>query len=91
MALVAEIIKGIKESTDTELESPQLLWILRDFSLQLVSDEGESLTPSQYLDKSLELTKEESRNKIRRLLLSTFPDRDCIPLVRPITSEQDLS
>ena len=36
---------------------PSFLWVLRDFSLQLIDDDGESITPKEYLEKVLEGTK----------------------------------
>jgi hypothetical protein len=44
LALIANIVKGLNKNTDFENDSPQLLWILRDFCLQLVSTEGDSIT-----------------------------------------------
>jgi len=32
---------------------PTFYWVLRDFALQLVDQEGNALTQRQYLDKSL--------------------------------------
>jgi hypothetical protein len=32
---------------------PQFYWVLRDFSLQLVDHNGDRLTTTQYLDRSL--------------------------------------
>lgn len=69
--------------------------MLRDFTLQLVDDEGETITSREYLDKALALQKGfsdgvEQKNRIRRLLTTFFGDRDCHTLVRPLTNEDDL-
>ncbi len=74
---------------------PSFVWVVRDFTLQLVDEEGESLSPHDYLEKALQPqngTSEavEQKNRIRRLLKSFFPDRDCCTMVRPLTKEDGL-
>jgi hypothetical protein len=34
---------------------PSFMWVVRDFTLQLVDEEGEVLSSKDYLDKALEL------------------------------------
>ncbi len=74
---------------------PSFVWVLRDFTLQLLDEEGEAITPKDYLEKALEPQKGfsdniEQKNRIRRLLKSFFTDRDCCTVVRPLTKEEDL-
>jgi len=33
---------------------PSFLWVVRDFTLQLVDQEGESISPKEYLEKALQ-------------------------------------
>ena len=33
---------------------PKFMWILRDFALQLVDSDGEKISASEYLEKSLQ-------------------------------------
>ena len=83
-----------KETDPEELANlfPSFLWVLRDFSLQLIDDDGESITPKEYLEKVLEGTKniQDPKNKIRKLIKSYFKDRDCFTMVRPLTNENQL-
>lgn len=56
---------------------PSFLWVLRDFALKLVDNEGNKLTPKQYLDSALREQKGcseavESKNRLRRLLTHFF-------------------
>jgi hypothetical protein len=74
---------------------PTFLWIVRDFSLKLIDEEGKSITNREYLETALkqqrgisEITK--IRNEIRKLLKEYFHDRDCFTLVRPVEKETDL-
>lgn len=74
---------------------PSFMWVVRDFTLQLVDQEGEPLTPKEYLEKALEIQKGfsdsvEQKNRIRRLLKSFFKERDCCTMIRPLTREEDL-
>ena len=82
------------ESDPEELANlfPSFLWVLRDFSLQLIDDDGENITPKEYLEKVLEGTKniQDQKNKIRKLIKTYFKDRDCFTMVRPLTDEDQL-
>lgn len=58
------------------------MWVVRDFTLQLVDSENEPVSSKEYLEKALEMQKGfsdsvESKNRIRRLLKSFFKERDC--------------
>lgn len=69
--------------------------MLRDFSLQLLDAEGNSITSRQYLENSLKEQKGasdaiENKNRIRRLIKHFFKDRDCQTLVRPVEDEKKL-
>ena len=74
---------------------PAFLWVVRDFTLQLVDEEENSISSKEYLDKALMPQKgfsdsTEEKNKIRNLLKTFFKDRDCFTMVRPSTNEDDL-
>lgn len=89
---------GINQDVDPEEYSryfPSFMWVVRDFSLQLVDSEGESITSKDYLEKALQEQKgfsesAEQKNRIRRLLRCFFKERDCSCIVRPSTKEEDL-
>jgi len=71
------------------------MWVVRDFSLQLVDPEGEQITSKEYLEKALSQQRGfsesvEQKNRIRRLLKSFFGERDCCTMVRPLTDEDEL-
>ena len=88
-------LKSNESETDPEELAnlfPSFLWVLRDFSLQLIDDDGENITPKEYLEKVLEGTKniQDPKNKIRKLIKSYFKDRDCFTMVRPLTNENQL-
>jgi len=74
---------------------PSLLWLLRDFSLKLEDNEGNSITAKQYLETALNFQKgnsnvTEEKNKIRKMITAYFPDRDCYSMVRPVENEVEL-
>ena len=85
---------GDTETDPEELSNlfPSFLWVCRDFSLQLIDDNGENITAKEYLEKVLEGTKnlQDPKNKIRKLIKAYFKDRDCATMVRPLTNENKL-
>lgn len=59
---------------------PSFMWVVRDFTLQLLNEELEEINSNQYLEKALEeqsgfSDKIEEKNRIRRLLKSFFKER----------------
>lgn len=102
LSLVANLTKHIqiKSNGSDSYEDfgqyfPQFLWVVRDFTLQLVDETGQSITEQQYLERALQIQKgfsdaTEERNRIRKMLTNFFPKRDCCTLVRPVKNEQDL-
>ena len=89
-------LKGKYENDPEELSAlfPSFLWLVRDFSLQLVDDDGDTITPKEYLEKVLDTSKStydiDDKANIRKLIKSYFKDRDCHTMVRPITDESKL-
>lgn len=74
---------------------PSFLWILRDFSLNLVDDDGMPISADEYMESAIAdqpgFDKETtSRNRIRKCVRTFFPDRRCFTLPRPVISEDDL-
>ena len=66
-------LRSSEEETDPEELAnlfPSFLWVLRDFGLQLQDEDGENITPKEYLEKVLEGTKNmaDPKNKIRKLI-----------------------
>ena len=74
---------------------PTLLWLLRDFSLKLEDKNGNVITEKQYLINALENVTGtsdiiEEKNRVRNLINSYFPEKDCFVMVRPVENEEDL-
>lgn len=71
------------------------MWVVRDFSLQLLDENGANITSKDYLETALKESKgfsesSEQKNRIRRLLKTFFVDRDCCTMVRPLSNEKEL-
>ena len=74
---------------------PTFMWVVRDFALRLLDDDGNKLTAKTYLENSL---REQSgfsdavasKNRIRRMIVSFFKERDCYTMVRPTEDERDI-
>ena len=74
---------------------PSFLWVLRDFSLDLLDDAGQRITAGEYLESCLQpqegfSSDVQSRNRTRRLLMGYFRERHCATIVRPFESETQL-
>ncbi|GBG85078.1 hypothetical protein CBR_g39543 [Chara braunii] len=104
LSLITEMVKNIKMKSSSQSKSssaaelsqfaPFFLWLLRDFYLELQED-GREISPKDYLELSLRPAAGSdravvSKNEVRDLIRSLFPDRDCFALVRPVTDERDL-
>jgi hypothetical protein len=104
LSLIVNLTKNLQiRSMDSELDVdevanyfPTFLWILRDFSLQLLDSSGRVITSKEYLENSLMNQRGmsdaiEAKNRIRKLLKHFFKDRDCFALVRPSETEETLT
>mmetsp|Transcript_14472 Transcript_14472/g.34268 ORF Transcript_14472/g.34268 Transcript_14472/m.34268 type:complete len:1552 (+) Transcript_14472:171-4826(+) len=83
---------GEDDGADFSQYFPTFLWLVRDFTLQLVTPDGQAFTAKEYLERALQpapgFTEQiEAKNRIRRMLTHFFPDRDCFTMVRPVTDE----
>jgi hypothetical protein len=100
LSLTTQLSKNIAVSAEEGAASdltlsyytPKFLWLLRDFTLELLDAKGKPITPQQYLenaltDQSTVSKTSETNRKIRQALLNFFKDRDCITAVRPVNEE----
>ena len=83
-----------KDELLTEL-SPKFIWIIRDFTLEKIHPEtGQEISSKEYLELCLKNKRcgkgSENNNIIRQNIIKFFPERDCVTLVRPVDSEDDL-
>ena len=93
---VSKGLSGDEDSgADFSNHFPAFMWVVRDFTLQLKSATGRDIPPKTYLEKALKPEQEADetsvqKNRVRMMLSSFFPDRDCVPLVRPVSDEAGL-
>jgi hypothetical protein len=71
---------GEDDGADFAQYFPAFLWLVRDFTLQLVTPDGQAFTSKEYLERALQpapgFTEQiEAKNRIRRMLTHFFPDR----------------
>lgn len=65
---------------------PDLVWIMRDFTLDLCDRNGLPISADVYFEQCIEKCAVDKCNDIRSL----FPSRRCVPLSRPTLEETDL-
>ena len=110
LALVLNFAKKIQskynEINDYANNFPSFLWVLRDFALELIDNQGNEVTTKQYLENALKeeninlisnnsynkgiLEEINKKNDIRKTLKLFFRERDCYTLVRPVYDEKKL-
>lgn len=74
---------------------PKFVWVLRDFSLKLVDEEGGQISPNEYMENNLESKKgydkrTMQRNRVCDMLRSFFRERECHTLIVPAANENVL-
>lgn len=74
---------------------PSFMWVVRDFTLRLLDNDGNKINSKEYLEQSLREQRGtsdavENKNRTRRMITSFFKDRDCYTMVRPTENERDL-
>lgn len=68
------------------------MWVVWDFALQLLDQDGEDITSREYLENALQEQKGitdniAEKNRIRKLIKCFFKERDCVTMIRPLTDE----
>lgn len=75
---------------------------MRDFSLQLLDDEGRQITSKQYLERALAdyvtqgdvservAAEVKEKNAVKQVLRRFFRERDCCTVFRPVVDEEHL-
>ena len=95
LSLVCNMAEHFEEQ---ETSKPALLWVLRDFLLELMDDGGARLTPDEYLESTLhkkppegvDPQRSQAAREVRENLLKFFPHRQCATLCQPAIDEQQL-
>jgi hypothetical protein len=105
LSLVSSIAKHIHITADDyettnnhDLSTcfPKFLWVARDFSLQIVDDEGKPTDATTYFNSALRIAPnsdpEEAKNKVRVAINDLFPvhKRQCVTMPRPCSEESKL-
>lgn len=65
------------------------MWVVRDFSLQLVDEEANIISEKEYLERAL-TEKGGKDDDIRKYIKLFFSSRDCCTMIRPLTNENEL-
>eukprot|EP00928_Gymnodinium_smaydae_P018459 TRINITY_DN17022_c0_g3_i2.p1 TRINITY_DN17022_c0_g3~~TRINITY_DN17022_c0_g3_i2.p1 ORF type:complete len:864 (-),score=200.86 TRINITY_DN17022_c0_g3_i2:293-2884(-) len=84
------------EERGNEASRPTLLWVLRDFMLDMVDSQGRPTTPDDYLEQALhaapgrDASSGQAGREARQSLLRFFSRRYCTTLPRPAEEESQL-
>ena len=85
LAVYASVARSVRGDDESLYEAPELIWTLRDFHLEVQTEDGRSITPDEYLDNILKVP----GNEARRLLITEFPNRHLFPFARPVEKDTD--
>lgn len=74
---------------------PKFVWVLRDFSLKLVDEDGDDISSNEYMENNLESKKgydkrTMQRNRVCEMLRNFFRERECHTLIVPAADEDVL-
>ena len=93
LSLVANISEHIR-CGDDDLSTflPSFLWVVRDFALDLVDEQGHAIDQKDYLEQALRPVSgaPEDKNRVRSSLRTYFRHRDCHTMIRPCDDEHVL-
>jgi hypothetical protein len=94
-ASVARVVSCAEGGDDEERSAssckPELLWVCRDFHLDLLSESGSPMTPAQYLESVLAGSEgTHADDDLNTVIAEQFPSRSLVPLIRPVEKESDL-
>ena len=102
LSFIANLTKHIRVQAESDVKGdelqeffPSFLWIVRDFALELVDEDGDPITSTEYLaralapDRSMNQSSME-RNRVRQMMTAFFKKRNCFTIVRPVEDEEQL-
>ena len=100
---IIKLIKTIKlrSTLDEENDSilveflPMLLWVLQNSNLKLEDKMGNTITEKEYMETCLQLINGssdsiEENNRIKSLVKSYFPDRDCFVMMDSLDNNNNI-
>lgn len=92
LSLIVSLGQEILKNEENASIFPTFMWILRDFALQLISNDGKTISNKEYLEKALEVSEKmnDSKTRVRKIISKIFRERDCMTFVRPVANERDL-
>ena len=84
---------ALDSTSDLERFFPSFLWVLRDFALRLEDEDGDEITPDEYMNNALQPQPGFSadiaaRNRVRTSISGFFKNRHCVPLVKPVENDE---
>lgn len=97
LALTCKFAEHVEERGN-EASRPALLWVLRDFMLELRDANGRPTSPDEYLEQALSAApsvghdqeRGQGAREVRQSLLKFFSHRSCVTLVQPAIEERQL-
>ena len=87
LRLAARVAGMLTSCSKMGITMPPIVWVLRDFVLQLRDAHGFIMSPSEYLEDCIDnVTSSDVTSDIRTL----FPNRDALTVPRPCDTDEDI-
>lgn len=91
LRLAARVAGMIMSCSKIGISMPPIVWILRDFVLQLRDTHGFNMSPSEYLEECIDQSKQSNESSdLASDIRTLFPERDAMTVPRPCDTEEDL-
>jgi len=102
LSLASELTKNIEMKLEGSEKrdaiatiTPKFLWLVKDFTLELLDENMRRITANEYLEDSLDTSKFVGKEgtsavKIREAIIKLFRQRECMVFVRPVEDESQL-
>ena len=87
IGILAHAAQMLQNQSSEAWQTPDLVWVLRDFSLLLQNTDGDAISANSYLERCLS---EADKGEARELLRTYFAKRSLFTLVRPVAEEENL-
>ena len=84
LSVFASVSESVNDAIEGPCQKPSLVWVGRDFHLDLTTENGTKMEPNEYLEKIINPSDKCNDSPKLNTIRKVFPSRAFIPLVRPI-------
>lgn len=92
---LADFLLTAQDQEIDKLIAKRFFWVLRDFAVKLLDDDGQPIATKEYMENVLAMKPKYAKQqqaylKYRDTVLRLFSNRQCVTLCKPIKSKEEL-